>query len=276
MMRVKKTTAASISEPCDRDRPESSESNQDIINKIVILTNGSGEFTNTCAIDSVAQILAAACAFDPIYKERCVKWSLQFYYLWGEYGVQSAPPQQMYEQNPVTKSAKESTPFASTVEIQKLRTKILSLFPKSNMACVVPEVLFRTLKHTPSLTETQCNLTVKVSRTFGEHLFIEMPAGSLEKGSEYEKIVTVDQLNLEISIDVTKYCLCGLILFRPPLLRGGIGHYAAVVIIMNDYIIFDDLLKRPYKMNKNENFIIQCLFYKKQMNKMTFPTQFAK
>lgn len=119
---------------------------------------------------------------------------------------------------------------ASAVEIKKKRSQLLLSFGKSNLACVVVNVLSTTLRHTPSLTEThkcsseacinedetaylrpylalsfdvfksdmqnieksiaanlnlilccrKCkNFTVKVSRTFGESLFIEVSSLTL-------------------------------------------------------------------------------------------------
>lgn len=140
-------------------------------------------------------------------------------------------------------------------------------------------------------------LTVNVCRTFGEHLFIEVsslklflinfmilrwqtidifyvtqiPVSSLEMGkgtNAFEKIVTfkVEQLKWVICINQTTYSLFGLVIFRRPLLKGSVGHYIAAVKVKNEFVIFDDLHNYPYILNKDESFVIHCLFYKKLRN----------
>lgn len=66
-----------------------------------------------------------------------------------------------------------------------------------------------------------------------------------------------------ISIDETKYSLFGFIIFRAPLLQGGIGHYVSTIKVDDDFVIFDGLHKKSYILNKDDRFVIHCLFYKK-------------
>lgn len=91
-----------------------------------------------------------------------------------------------------------------------------------------------------------------------------MPIPSIEPANEdNETIITYKlcQLKLRLILGDKIYLLFGLILFQPPQLKENIGHYVAAVKVGDEYVVFDDLRKKPYRLERNEDVNIHLLFY---------------
>lgn len=93
-----------------------------------------------------------------------------------------------------------------------------------------------------------------------------MPISDLRpRRNFYEKIIKyrIDQLKLMLHLDEKFYSLFALVIYRPPLLQGSIGHYIAAIKFDDEFVVFDDTSQKTYFLNKTDDFVIHCLFYKK-------------
>lgn len=55
-----------------------------------------------------------------------------------------------------------------------------------------------------------------------------------------------------------------MILFQPPEVNHRIkslGHYVTAINVNGTYFVFDDLRTTPYRLEKDEEVVIHCLFY---------------
>lgn len=66
-----------------------------------------------------------------------------------------------------------------------------------------------------------------------------------------------------IRFDSTDYSLCGAILFEPPLIENGLGHYTAAIKSFQSWTLYDDLKKEPHAITSNKQAVITSLLYVK-------------
>ncbi len=92
----------------------------------------------------------------------------------------------------------------------------------------------------------------------------QIPLASLNpRETDDEQIFAykLTELKPSIKIDEKRYSMFGMILFRPPETTESIGHYVTAVNDNGNYFIFDDLRTTPYRLEKDDEIVIHCLFY---------------
>lgn len=81
--------------------------------------------------------------------------------------------------------------------------------------------------------------------------------------TDLESLIQFELKDIPSTIEIMnrKYVISSAILYTPPALENGIGHYVCAVRFNNNWEVYDDYRNETFTIENSENVIIHALHY---------------